>query len=346
MPVQQIFALGANSIDITNNVSLSGGNQGSGIHLQGQFITLTSNAWEQIDIDEANGDNNFGDSDNSQRLAGDQMFGGNQYFDDQRVEAEYRLTLRDPDGNEYTVLGFNINEGGGQSFATVEGLAFVGGVGGFPPRDVPLEVIETAEGPNVAYASLATPPCFTPDTLIRTPEGQVRAGALQIGDLVETMDHGPQPIRWIGRTYLPLAILRERPDFRPIHLSKDALGPSCPNRDTVLSPQHRVLLRDWRAALYYGMDEVLVPVKKLINDTTVRIGAAQDVTYIHLLFDQHQVIWGDGLPSESYLATDRDTAPGTADEIDALFPDMPRNAKQRRSARRCVSDKTARLLAS
>ncbi|HEY9038394.1 MAG TPA: Hint domain-containing protein [Roseovarius sp.] len=343
MPVNTIYTLGESQISISGGGQLSGITQGDGTHLAGRTITLNSNDWEAIDVFDSAGDTNFADSDSSQTLSGAQTMDGTAYANGARVEAEYELTLRDPDGNTYTVLGFNINEGGGASYATVEGLAFVGGVGGFPPRDVPLTVISTAEGPSHAYSSLATPPCFTAQTRIRTRGGEVPITQLVPGDLVMTADNGAQPIRWIGRTYLPAAVLARRPEFRPVRIARDAFGADRPSRDSVLSPQHRILIRDWRAAYLFGEDEVLVPIKKMINDSSITIDhGAQDVTYYHLAFDRHELIWGDGLLSESYLMSDYD-APETHAELVALFPDMP-GAAGMRTARVCVGDRRSALL--
>jgi len=68
-----------------------------------------------------------------------------------------------------------------------------------------------------------------------------------------------------------------------------------------LSPNHRVLLASEWAGMLFGANEVLVKAKDLINDRTIR--RRQDggsVTYCHLLFDQHEIICGNGLESESY----------------------------------------------
>ncbi len=343
MPVNTIYALGESQISISGGGQLSGISQGDGTHLAGRTITLNSNAWEAIDVFDSAGDTNFADSDNSQTLSGAQMMDGVAYSNGARVEAEYELTLRDPDGNTYTVLGFNINEGGGVSYGTVEGLAFVGGVGGFPPRDVPLTVISTGEGPSYAYSSLATPPCFTAQTRIRTPSGEVPIAQLILGDLVMTADNGAQPVRWIGRTCLPAAVLTRRPEFRPVRIARDAFGQDRPCRDSALSPQHRILIRDWRAAYLFGEEEVLVPIKKMVNGNSIAIDhGAQDVTYYHLAFDQHEVIWGDGLQSESYLMSECDVSPTRA-ELLAMFPGMPR-APSMRTARVCVADRSSALL--
>lgn len=342
MPVNTIYTLGESQMSISGGAQLSGVTQGDGSHLVGRTITLNSNAWEAIDVFDSAGDTNFDDSDSSQTLSGAQTLDGTAYADGARVEAEYELTLRDPDGNTYTALGFNINEPGVTSYATVEALAFVGGVGGFPPRDVPLSVVSAREGPSRAYSSLATPPCFTEGTQIKTPGGEVPIGRLERGDLVMTADHGAQPIRWIGKVFLPDAILKRRPEFRPIRILRGAFGADRPVRDTALSPQHRVLVDDWRAALLFGEDEILVPVKKLANDLTVRSDhTAQGVTYYHLAFERHEVIWGDGLPSESYLMGAHD-APSTRAELLTLFPAWKSAAM--RPARPCISDRRGALL--
>ncbi len=347
MPTYTIYALGESQISISGGGQLSGITQGDGSHMAGRFITLNSGAWEAMDVFDS--DPNFDDSDSSQRLDGNQNFDGTAYTNNSVVEAEYQMTLRDPDGNTYTVLGFNINEGGGgASYATVEGLAFVGGVGGFPPRDVPLEVIATREGPSHRYTTLATPPCFTPGAWIETPGGPVLIEDLAVGDPVQTLDHGAQPIRWIGRSYLPRAALARNPDFRPILVAKDALGPGQPCRDIALSPQHRVLITDWRAEYFFGEAEILVPVKKLINDASIRRDRrADEVTYIHLLFDRHEIIIADGLPSESYLPETGDDAvraPATMDETLRLFPAIARQNAPHRAARRCVADRRLSVL--
>ena len=342
MPVQTIYALGQSKVTISGGGQLSGVTQGDGSHLMGRTITLNSNAWTPVSIND--NDPNFEDNDTSQTLDTAQTFDGQSYAQGRVVEAEYQVTVRDPSGTEYKLIGFNINEGGGgPAYGTVEGLAFVGGVGGFPPQGVPLTVIGTSEGSSRPVAALATPPCFTAGTLIDTPSGAVQIETLLAGELVTTADHGAQQIRWIGRTYLPAAVLAQHPEFRPIRIMRDAFGPGLPYRDTALSPQHRILISDWRAMLFFGEDEVLVPAHKLVNDAAIRPDhGARGVIYYHLAFDRHEVIWGDGLMSESYLMGSND-ARHTRAEMQALF--IPATAQDdMRVARVCVTDRRGSLL--
>ena len=344
MPVYTIYTLESSNITVSGGEQLSGITQGDGSHLMGETITLNSNDWVAVDIDDSN-DSNFDDSDTSQSLENAISYDGTAYAAGLRVESEYEMILQDPDGNTYTVLAFNIHEPGGTSYATVEGLAFVGGVGGFPPIGVPLTVISTGEGPSDPYSSLATPPCFTAGCLIDTTNGPVPVETLEVGDLVETLDHGPQPIRWIGRRRFPAAVLQREAGFRPILVRKDAFGPGQPGADIRLSPQHRVLVQGWRAELMTGEAEVLVPVKKLVNDTSIRVcGVGTDVTYVHILFDGHEIVTCDGLLTESYFTGE--TTPDATDtraEILRIFPTLG-GSMDMAAARPVVSNPSAALL--
>ncbi|SHJ03661.1 Hint domain-containing protein [Shimia gijangensis] len=316
MPIETLYALGENQMTVSGGGQLSGITGGDGSHLAGLTITLNNNNWEAMAVLDT--EDSFDDSDNSQRLSGDQSFDGTMYTDDSRVEAEYGLTLQDPDGNTYTVVGFNINEGGGASYATVEGLAFVGGVAGFPPIGVPLTVIATYEGPSVDYVDLATPPCFTQGALVKTPGGLRAVEQLREGDMVVTRDNGGVPVRKVLSTRLPGAVLRREPQFRPILFRRDAIAPGVPARDTWLSPQHRVLVTGWKAQLFFGEPEVLVPATRLVNGISIhREPRSAAVSYIHLLLEDHEILTVDGLDSESFFPDEMSAA--GAEEMRQLF---------------------------
>ena len=340
-----IYTLAESNMSISGGLELSGITQGNGSHLVGASITLNNAQWQAITVTDT--DTNFQDSDGSQTLTNTTTMDGTTFAAGQRVEAEYALDVMDPDGNVYRVLGFNINEPGVTSFATVEALAFVGGPGGFPPKGVELTVIASYEGPSNPYTSLATPPCFVQGSLIDTPDGPKPIETLAAGDWVETYDNGPQQIRWIGSTFFPAAVLDREPAFRPVKIAPHAFGPNQPYRTSYVSPQHRILIEDWRAAMFFGEDEILVPAKKLINDLTV-LPAQMDggVTYFHILFDRHEIVWADGLKSESYFLgnSTADTDP-TAAEIIAIFPQLAAQCSRHKLARPLADNKLSRVLA-
>ncbi|MCT4559708.1 MAG: Hint domain-containing protein [Pelagimonas sp.] len=168
--------------------------------------------------------------------------------------------------------------------------------------------------------------CFTPGTLITTLRGQVDVALIRSGDLVLTRDDGFQPVRWISQTHLERARLRDAPELAPVLIRKDAFGPGLPAADMQVSPQHRMLVTGWKAQLLTGETEILAPAKGLINGQSVlACPDVSEVTYIHLLFDQHQVIYANGAPSESLHAGQigkGEIDPRAREELFALFPDL------------------------
>lgn len=51
------------------------------------------------------------------------------------------------------------------------------------------------------------------------------------------------------------------------------------------------------------VDDVLIPIKYLINGTSIAQVAMDTITYYHIELPHHDVIVAEGLPSESYLDT-------------------------------------------
>ena len=307
-----IFILDESDLTIVGGV-LDGVSQGDGSHLDGATITLNSGAWRAISL--TDNDSNFEDSDNSQQLDGAQTIDGTTYADGTVVEAEYGLELSDGT-NTWTVVGFNVNNSS-PAFGTVEGLAFIGGPGGFPPVGVALTVVSTFEGPNFAASAYATPICFASGTQIATPSGLRRVEDIDVGDLVLTDAHGPQPVRWRARREMPAL-----GKLAPIVFLAGAIG----NRRALrVSPQHRMQISDWRAQLWFGEEAVLVPAKDLVNGETILRLEGPSVCYHHLLFDQHEIIFAEGVATESLHpgATGLSSLEQDArDELLAIFPQL------------------------
>ncbi|MFO7758682.1 MAG: Hint domain-containing protein [Roseovarius sp.] len=325
-----VWMLEQSHVTISGGKSLDGITQGDGTHLVGETLRLDSNDWHQTFLRDNTSDTTFDDNDGNQRLDGTQTIGGNSHPDGTRIEAEYRLIVCDPDGNTYDVLGYNVNESGqSPSYGTVEGLTFVGG---FPPIGVDLEVIEAFEGPGdfgqaaIDVSELAAPPCFTPGTQILTDRGYVPVEDLKVGDGVRTRDAGVQRLCWVGEVALSRADLQSRPEFQPVLIRANALGDGRPVRDMLVSPQHRILVRNWRAEVHFGIPEVLIAAQHLINDDTItRVSRQNGVRYLHIMCDAHHIIWADGLETETFLPGPQSLdaiSQATRDELLALFPDL------------------------
>jgi Ca2+-binding RTX toxin-like protein len=132
-------------------------------------------------------------------------------------------------------------------------------------------------------------PCFTPGALIETDRGLVPVELLRPGHLVRTLDHGYQPIRWVGWRRLDAAKLEAAPNLRPVVLRKGALGNI---RRMLVSPQHGFLV-----------DGRLVRAKYLAATCGGKVARvdhkAETVTYIHFLCDQHEIVFAEGIATES-----------------------------------------------
>lgn len=173
--------------------------------------------------------------------------------------------------------------------------------------------------------------CFAGGTRILTPRGDVAIETLRPADLVVTRDNGPQPLVWLASRALSAEILEQNPKLRPVLVAPEIVGANAP---LILSPQHGMLVKP------DGKEEALV---RAIHLARMRGGKARvmhgcrSITYYHLLFEAHQIIFANGAPSESLYpgehALDALCAEARA-EILALFPELdPRLAQESYGAR-------------
>jgi len=161
--------------------------------------------------------------------------------------------------------------------------------------------ITNAGNSNIPYTSIPSIVCFTPGTLIATPTGSQPIETLSVGDLVITADNGLQAIRWIGTKHITGVRLQAYPHLRPIRIRAHAFGHNRPDRDLLVSPQHRMFLRSHQAQLMFGEVEILAPAKGLLNDKTILVDThITNIDYIHILFDSHQLVLANGTWSESF----------------------------------------------
>ncbi|CUH51398.1 choice-of-anchor L domain-containing protein [Shimia marina] len=156
--------------------------------------------------------------------------------------------------------------------------------------------VEDSEGntdTGFVKVTTTTAPCFVAGTKIVTQSGLVQVEELKSGMKVLTRDNGFQSLVWIG-TSTRIAMGKDA----PIHFAKGALG----THDAVeFSPNHRILLKSSRAAMLFGESEVLVKAKDLVNGASITIREdCAPVTYVHLLFERHEIVRANGLDSESY----------------------------------------------
>jgi Ca2+-binding RTX toxin-like protein len=167
--------------------------------------------------------------------------------------------------------------------------------------------------------------CFTPGTRIATQKGEVAVEALRPGDRVFTRDNGIQPLRWVGRRDLTPDEMRSHPEFQPVLIRQGALGNGLPQRDMLVSPQHRMLQTSELAEVMFDEREVLVAAKHLTGLDGVDHVQTSAVSYLHLMFDQHEVVLADGTWSESFQPGDhslKGIGAAQRSEVLSLFPEL------------------------
>lgn len=279
---------------------------------------------------------------------GDAMFGGTG--DDRFVEISQGDTIHggeDPDGGDNDVLDLT----GAAEVASPGGRLYVEYDPGNPESGV-VHFLD-ADGNETGTAEFSeietVIPCFTPGTLIATPQGERRVEDLQVGDRVITRDNGIQAIRWIGQRTLSGAELARSPKFQPILIRAGALGQGLPERDMLVSPNHRVLMCNERTSLYFDDSEVLVAAKHLTGMEGIDQVEVDEVTYVHFMFDRHEVVLSDGAWTESFQPGEW-TLDGMEQEqrqeLFELFPELQERegVEAFPAARRTLKKHEARLL--
>ncbi|EAQ27033.1 Hint domain-containing protein [Roseovarius sp. 217] len=240
--------------------------------------------------------------------AGDVIDGGTGDSTDDGVNDDFdTLDLRGL--GRFDIVGQTVDADGDSTSGTVNFLGTDGAVTGS---------LQFTEIENLI-------PCFTPGTAIATPRGEKLVEELKVGDKVITRDNGLQEIRWIGQRVLSGDDLMRSPHLRPILIRAGSLGHGLPERDMLLSPQHRILLNSDRAALYFEEREVLAAAKHLMGIEGVEQVETRAATYIHFMCDQHEVVLSNGTWTESFQPGEQvldGMGAAQRNEIFDLFPEL------------------------
>jgi hypothetical protein len=143
------------------------------------------------------------------------------------------------------------------------------------------------------------PFCVAHGTRIETPHGPCPVESLGAGDIVVTEDGRAVPIAWIGASRYECDRAAREDRLRPVCLRAHAFGPGLPDRDLVMSPQHRVVVEGPTCELLFGMDRAFVCARHLPDHLASRPDPEDDVIYFHILLEDHEIILANGLPCES-----------------------------------------------
>ncbi|MCA0871543.1 Hint domain-containing protein [Seohaeicola saemankumensis] len=200
-----------------------------------------------------------------------------------------------------------------------------------PPRNTDLWVVhhtlDRMTGPDEARQPGGVI-CFTPGTRIATPDGPRLVEELREGDRVQTRDNGAQEINWIGSRRMTGARLFVMPQLRPVRLRPGALDIDRPDQELLVSPEHRMLVRGDAARSLFNTDEVLVAARELVNGSTITVDlAVREVTYVHLLLANHEILWANGVETESFHPASADLSTLDAMDRRRLLQQMPELAE-------------------
>ncbi len=171
--------------------------------------------------------------------------------------------------------------------------------------------------------------CLCAGTMIETPNGTTAVEDLSVGDTVLTKGNGPQRLRWVGSKTVDFTAQGATAEkLRPVRISAGALGQGLPAKDLLVSRQHRMLVSSKVSERMFGSPDVLVSAIKLAALPGIYVDEEiTEVSYFHLLFDQHEVIFADGAPSESLFTGPeaiKAISEEAREEIFTLFPQVKR----------------------
>jgi hypothetical protein len=153
--------------------------------------------------------------------------------------------------------------------------------------------------------------CFATGTRLATKRGNTPVEALRLGDLLQTADGRLAPVVWIGQRHVNCARHPRPADVSPVRIRKGAFAAGLPHSDLLLSPDHAVFV-----------DGVLIPIKHLMNGSTITQEQREQVTYWHVELERHDKILAEGLPCESYLDTGNRSAFANGGSIVQMHPDF------------------------
>lgn len=121
---------------------------------------------------------------------------------------------------------------------------------------------------------------------------------------------GAVPVIWIGHRVIDCSRHPDPRNVWPVCVTKGAFGDNRPHRDLYLSPDHAIFV-----------DDVLIPVRHLINGSSILQMPVRHVTYYHVELACHGVLLAEGLPAESYLNIGQRGDLGD-DNLISLHPDF------------------------
>ena len=219
-------------------------------------------------------------------------------------------------GDRIDVQGIGVAQSAIVSGSTVELFSGVGGGGSllFTFTNLtgtagvslnPAQIGLSSDGAGGTFVA-----CFAAGTRILTDAGEVPVEELRDGQLIYAMFGGALPVVWLGRRRIDCRRHLRPHNVWPVRVRAHAFGPDRPRRDLLLSPDHAVFA-----------NEVLIPVRHLINGSSIAQEPRDHISYFHVELPVHDVLLAEGLPVESYLEVGDRSNFANSDGPIRLFPE-------------------------
>jgi antigen 43 len=179
---------------------------------------------------------------------------------------------------------------------------------GYNPADFTTGRTADPSNPYQGIQYTGDVPCFLADTMIRTPSGPVAVQDLRSGDEVVTLVDGIEvvrPLSWVGASIVAGRDL----DTWPVRIAKDAIAANVPDKDLLVTGEHCLFING-----------KLIPARMLVNGRTI-VSDATFGTYdvFHVELERHAIIIADGMTTESYLNTGRQSLVGADGVVKGVF---------------------------
>lgn len=151
------------------------------------------------------------------------------------------------------------------------------------------------------------------NAVVQTAQGPKAARDLRVGDMVHTLDHGQQCLRWVGFSRL---------NAEEGHLVR-VMNEDGSRSQMILAPNHLVLQQSPKAEILFGDHEVLCPALSLSGLGRFERAMSATPTLVHLLFDQFELVQVGDFWVESFvpdMPRIRMVSPEVADDIINALP--------------------------
>lgn len=207
-------------------------------------------------------------------------------------------------------------------FYTDEAAQWFAGLANTIPEGAPTLITSGGNAAFISTSGTTSIICFCRGTLILTDQGKKAVEDITSEDRVHTLDHGFQQVRWIHKS--KVQFIEHSDKNRPIRITAGALGLGMPERDLLVSPQHRMMVSSVIAKRVTGAGEVLIAAKNLTALPGVSVEQdIAEVEYWHFFCDQHEIVLAEGAPSETlHLGKEaiKSLSKEETDELADLFP--------------------------